>query len=132
MELTKKKAIEEHRKMWNWIADELLKPETQRKNLSVYDLKGIYCNEQDVIINNNCWCCEYDEQFENICKHCPLIWGTESEIEDYFCEGDIDETSKGLWLTADRLSEDGEYVGASELARQIANLPEKPDKESEE
>lgn len=130
MELTKEKAIEEHRKMWNWIANELLKPETQTHNLSVYDLKTKYCNKHGVNILHNCWCCEYDYQFaDDTCMNCPLIWGTESELEDYFCEGDMDKTIEGLWSIADEHSNHGEYEGASKLARQIANLLEK---ESEE
>lgn len=135
MELTKKKAIEEHRKMWNWIADELEKPETRNKKETVHDLKVRYRNANYLDLFEDCWCCEYDTQnidkqmYEHMrCKNCPLTWGTECDTDAYYCESGKDG---GLWWNANQLSRDGEYEGASKLARQIANLPEKPE-ESEE
>lgn len=129
MKLTKQKAIEEHRKMWNWIADELLNPETQKQNCNVHTLKQKYCKENDLELFEACWCCEYDTQFINErnsermrCKNCPLTWGTECETDNFYCERGEDG---GLWWNAHQLAINGEYEGASELARQIANLPEK-------
>lgn len=127
MELPKEKAIEEHRKMWNWIADELEKPETRQSKENVHDLKVRYCNANDLNLRNDCWCCEYDKQFSDYtCVHCPLLWGTECETDAYYCENDEDD---GSWWHSHQLAKDGEYEGASIVARQIANLPEK---ESEE
>ena len=37
MELTKKQAIEEHRKMWNWIADAIKNKEELTAVVSCYD-----------------------------------------------------------------------------------------------
>ena len=75
--ITKKQAIAEHRKMWQWIAEETLK----RKKI-VYKkeyMKEYFPNED---IRCNCFCCEYDKQKtnpeENIgCKFCPLDWGSD-------------------------------------------------------
>lgn len=130
MELTKEKAIEEHRKMWNWIADELEKPETRNQKETVHDLKVRYRNANDLNLRNDCWCCEYDDQFaDDPCMNCPLLWGTEDMADGYYCEYETHPNIDGLWWHANQLSSDGEYDGASIVARQVANLPEK---ESEE
>lgn len=125
MELTKEKAIEEHRKMWNWIADKLLEPETQEKQKNVHVLKRDYCRKNHLNILHACWCCEYDWQYVHIykrCSNCPLEWGTEDEWDGYYCEC-INES--GLWLIANNLAGNRKYKEASEIARQIANLSEK-------
>ena len=36
MELTREEAISEHRKMWNWIADEI---EKEKRDQDIFDLK---------------------------------------------------------------------------------------------
>ena len=123
MWLTKEQAIAKHRKMWNWIADQLENPEAQK---SVYDLKEEYCIRNNINILSHCFCCQYDsiEFFNDYnvkkCSNCPLKWGTENEYEDYYCEQE-----DGLWITANNLSKLNRFKEAAEVARQIANLPEK-------
>lgn len=126
MKLTKEKAIEEHRKMWNWIADELEKPEILITKETVHDLKVRYCNANNWNLRNGCFCCEYDEQFaDDRCMNCPILWGTEDMVDDYYCECNTHEDIDGLWWESNNLAKDGEYEGASVIARQIANLPER-------
>ena len=156
--LTKEQAITEHRKMWNWIADRLeeaekLKNDGNLKSPDLYDvykLKRKYVENYGSYILCSCFCCEYDKQQyctdddERMdCKYCPLLWGTENEMDSFFCEGGTDMSdfkrkyyivffttfeTMGLWGMANRLSGCNKYKEAAEIARQIANLPEKPDK----
>lgn len=130
IQLTKQKAIEEHRKMWNWIADELEKGACTGK-CSVTILKDKYCDMNGMSPTNECFCCAYDEQFRinhRNCEYCPIIW--DSEYQDYMCE-DIDVDTAGLWIQANCLSHRGEYTKAGLIARQIANLPERPNKQGD-
>ena len=53
-ELTREQAIAEHRKMWNWIADNL-----ESMKMSVYTLKQMYCNENEWNLLHNCFLCDY-------------------------------------------------------------------------
>lgn len=135
--LTKEEAIAHHRKMWNWIADRL---EEHHPGCNVYMYKEKYMEENfpNIDITNNCFCCHYAVQendgddFTNYCISCPLVWGTEANTNDFFCEQgnhDIIEAlslfNYGLWNYAQRLTENHCYDEAAKVARQIANLPER-------
>lgn len=139
MRLTKQQAVEEHRKMWNWIADQL---ETGQNIKDVASLKEKYCMSNDFHITHNCFCCEYNKRFNSIydCDYCPLIWGTESKVNDYYCELGLkayeyniknDDEEACLWIIADNYAESGEYKKAAEYARKIANLSERPNYEKD-
>lgn len=114
MGLTREQTITEHRKMWNWIADNL---ESMRMN--VCTLKQMYCNENEWNLLHNCFLCDYCNQN---CEECPLYWGEEVESMSCCCEPINDELYTS-WIKADRLSIQGDYKEAAELARKIANLP---------
>lgn len=159
MKFTKQQAIEKHRKMWNWIANQLDKAEELKNNgntlgtlYEVWLLKCKYTEKLEYNILHNCFCCEYDwrqsvKSEAKDCTYCPLCWGTENKAEDFFCEtgidiqslnekykidlegGDCKKETIGLWNLAEQLSENEMYKEAAEVARQIANLPEKEDKE---
>lgn len=139
MKLTKEQAIQEHRKMWNWIADRLENGDAYDiADLKEYYLEGSIYRKEDII--NNCFCCHYAE---GNCDNCPLKWGTEDKVTGYFCEDGIDvynffndrfgcipdkinsNFNSGLWYIAYELSQDGYYKEAAVTAREIANLPEK-------
>lgn len=122
MRLTKEKAIEEHRKMWNWIADQLENGVVEE----VYQLKRRYCKENGFDLMNDCFCCEYNHHFHN-CAHCPLIWGSEEFQRNTYCEPEFGESISISWWKANCHSRNEEYAEAAIIARQIANLPEKPD-----
>lgn len=136
MQLTKEVAIKEHRKMWNWIAEELenmADPETQDALMNVEELKEWYTASLNLNLHCDCFCCEYTvhntpDIYMN-CDKCPLVWGSENNAEDYFCESRViinDRTlQRGLWLSCNMLSKEGKYKEAAELAKIIAELPEK-------
>lgn len=113
MELTKKQAISEHRKMWNWIAEETLK---QKEIIFEGDyLEKFYPDEN---IFSNCFCCEY--AFQNVisCTNCPINWGNNAESracirsESPYCK----------WIIAGNKAD---WQQAAILAKEISELPEK-------
>lgn len=142
--LTKEQAIAEHRKMWNWIADQLENHDNPGCDIFTYKLKYMQENFPYYDVRNNCFCCHYAAQeqendgnfFTNYCIYCPLIWGTEDNTDEFFCEQgnrdipfeDIylfDEEEYGLWNYAQDLTKNHDYEEAAKIARQIANLPER-------
>ena len=132
LDLTKERAIKEHRKMWNWIADQL----ENGRSMTIGTLKEVYCDENEFDILNNCFCCEFDaKQSLYCCENCPILWGTENIVHDYYCETGMTDyktetyfgEETGLWMLAENLTLEHRYKEAAEIARQIANLPERQD-----
>lgn len=68
MELTREEAISEHRKMWNWIADEIEK----EKRDGIQWLKNKYCAQNNLELRSDCFCCEYTQRN---CSACPDSMG---------------------------------------------------------
>lgn len=117
MELTKSEAIANHRKMWNWIADETLKRKrTVRKwdYFRAHEISGLD------IPRHQCYCCEYTSNGVYLnCRNCPIVWGGEINTcmdRDNF---DDDKELYSLWC------DEPDYIKSAELARRIAELPER-------
>lgn len=113
MKLTREQAIAEHRKMWNWIADQI---ERKRKYLSISGLKDKYffMLEMKIIPVDRCFLCQYANE-TNVycpCDYCPVV-----VPEGIGCLG-------GLYYSVSRAETWQEQAA---LARQIANLPERTD-----
>ena len=89
--------------MWNWLAD------------NPGEGKGDYLIEFDpeAELDNNCYLCEYVKEQEQACESCPLEWPGES------CSWG------GLYPQWCNAMECENYTLAAEIARQIAELPEK-------
>ena len=112
MKLTKKQAVKEHRKMWNWIADET---ERQKRKVSKEDYFNAH-PEYEMRPLLDCFCCEYDDQHElRNCRYCPVLWNTENHR--CYWNG----TVFGSWGS----TESCEWNNAALYAREIANLPER-------
>ena len=131
MKLTKEQAIEEHRKMWNWIADQY----EEGCTADVYALKEEYMQKGELEghILHNCFCCEYATQSIEAegesrflkCSKCPVIWGTEMFDILFPCEH---YNSKYQLLKSESCKLDKLNVNSElcvRLAREIANLPER-------
>ena len=123
LDLTKEEAVRRHRKLWNKIA------ELCTGGFSVFEIKSMALNAlgyHDTFYypTNRCWACEYaiynaihlHRTNKGICCFCPLKWKTE------LCHDEGGEYD--MW---DRYMRDGNYEKAAEMARVIANLPEKED-----
>lgn len=111
MNLTFEETIENHRKMWNWIADE-----TEKRKIIVS--KEIYMKENNIkdIPVLHCYCCEYtiDTRHKtDSCKICPISWGNKHKKSA--CEDKKSPYYK--WV------ESHCWKSAAKYAREIANLP---------
>lgn len=144
---TKQDYIREHRKMWNWIMDNLddLLFNSHYEWLS--DAKSYYIDnvwQGETLIHNDCFCCEYASSIRTLldhyCYYCPLKW-YDNKSDSYFdvrylCESDNNNDSN--WYTANSLfadlsckpfshwnDEDNEkYNRLKELCKNIAELEE--------
>ena len=117
----KEEAIRRHRELWNKIA------ELCTGKFSVYEIKyvafeALGYDDPDEFPDSMCWACEYATYNairlhgtnKGICCFCPIKWKTEV---CYDKGGEYD-----MW---GRYMRDGNYEKAAEMARVIANLPEK-------
>lgn len=145
--LTREQAIEEHRKMWNWIADEIEKSEGSKSLRGLFYIKRKYLHQFEGTdfydIYYDCFLCEYCEytlypnnspsKYTDIkCddgKLCPLKWKNGCCITSeyaYFHNlfDKLLELNEPLSITLIRKKEKITHK-CVELARKIANLPEK-------
>ena len=110
MILTREEAIENHRKMWNWIADETEK----RKKIVFKEEYFIEHNLNSCFLD--CYCCHYTHINRSpSCETCPVEWGGETGI----C------TDKDSPYFRFSLTHYYDYKSAAKYAREIANLPER-------
>lgn len=108
--MTREEAIENHRKMWNWIADE-----TEKRKKKVSKVEYFMAHNLNRC-HLDCYCCQYVSinKFNN-CEACPVEW----------------EGETGLCLDTDSLyfrfssTHYYDYKSAAKYAREIANLPER-------
>ena len=121
--LTKEEAVRRHRELWNKIA------ELCTGKFRIYDIKcaafeALGYDDPIELPDSMCWACEYaiynalhlHRTNKGICYFCPIKWKTEV---CYDKGGEND-----MW---GRYMRDGNYEKAAEMARVIANLPEKED-----
>lgn len=105
MELTREQAIKEHRKMWRWLAEHPGKQKQDYLEFVEIDWRGM---------SSSCFLCEYVlgkyEKWE--CKHCPLDW------DERGCTNEDKSLYDEWWYEHDNRRR-------AELARQIAELPER-------
>lgn len=116
--IQRKRAIRNHRKMWHWLAENPTK-----NKLDYLEPLGDRQWPQD-----SCYLCDYairaakrDEvPYRFRCHYCPLDWGGRGCNRDH-------SLYEEWWLESHSL-EDGNCKKKSELALQIAELPEKVEK----
>ena len=104
MILTREQAVVNHRKMWNWIADETLKQKKRVEKKEYFNFFGIALEDTP---KKFCYCCEFADF---ICYRCPIDWSPKRDC--------CDDGLFAKWLHCK------DYKEASILARQIAELPE--------
>lgn len=132
-------AIENHRKMWNWIADAYESGVVSSVRLLKQEYLDMTGNEN---ILGDCFLCDYAGyssagcNYSYDCSKCLLDWGTpsNSSVTEGFCMDRLyfnDED--GLYgqligLTYLAYSKEEDFCKeASHIARKIANLPIRPD-----
>lgn len=129
MNLTKEQAVVEHRRMWNWIAQQYRMGEQH----NVEEMKRRYISgelgKSPDLIYSHCFCCEYSIQAikdsDGLCDNCPIKWP--SDVEEYFCiDAHVPDDGEGLYMEACSISVQlaCDVERLISLAEQIANLPE--------
>lgn len=128
--LTKKEAVRLHRILWNTIADILDKDGIPEDCIDASDLKRLafikmkerkeYEGPRPIMY---CFCCAYEPDLNSgICNDyhcydlCPIKWGYKS-------------CGHSEYTRFSELLENNEIECASDMARTIANLPERPDQD---
>lgn len=120
--LTKEQAIEEHRKMWNWIADQCIEQQRAVSKIDYFRAKGF---DEGL----NCFLCRYYDQIMimPMCKDtgCILKWprpaGADTCVYANPCVlSYYNNYLNYMYLV--RESKDKYYKEISEVARNIANL----------
>lgn len=124
MHLTKEQTIYLHRKLWNTIADKILELKCPVEKWEAF----LFLEWPKV--HADCWCCEYGRQQYSIdgirpCMHCPIKWNSrDNGCHSFGSPYDEWNTRMIMWAKRVKFSEE-EIKELSDLARQIANLPEK-------
>lgn len=134
MNLSREQTIIEHRKMWNWIAEETLKRKV-KVTKNDYFLEHPECKAPFFA---NCYCCDYAmEQFRqyksyyykdkkdkvSFCDFCPIKWGSKTKDKCIKYTSDIIGVfAKGIFAKYEYTNK---YKSAARLAKIIAELPEK-------
>lgn len=121
MELTKEEAIANHRKMWNWIADET---ERQKRVVLKIDYFFMHGFSRENTPASLCYCCEYDRPRSDSCKECPIDWGSDSSFVMCECRHHLGD-KQGFFAKWDIASRENKWKAAAKYARIIANLPER-------
>ena len=120
LNLSREETIKEHRKMWNWIADEIMRVRVLPTN--IHELKFSYFVKNriadDEIPYSECYCCDYT--YCDGCSLCPIDWKNTSG-KQRGCYN-IDSPYRKLVDLLKLRNVDRE--GLSSYAREIANLPE--------
>lgn len=106
-------AVANHRKMWNWIAEETLRRKHFVSKEDYFDSIGLDIDEWPIC---NCYCCEYAGVD---CSFCPLKWTTGKGDPCPVC---YNMGQFGRWKDAIKFND---WEEAEIVAKEIANLPER-------
>lgn len=126
--LTKEQAVKEHRKMWNWIADETEKRKQTMDKCDYAHKTGLDLMPGYELFQQNhlCFCCVYDKlndersniYFHHNCLHCPIDWQVKTKCDNYMCDEEESPLHRYNIAYPD-------YISTAKYARQIANLSER-------
>lgn len=133
--MTKNEAIENHRKLWTWLAEEnkrrINTNEKPANKPDYFDAQGIPPSERPA---HDCYVCQYaldsarqaspeypKEDLEwRKCEYCPLDWTNNGEFDDTDCES---EYNTGLFDEFWYAVKSEDATKCAETAETIANLP---------
>lgn len=115
-----KTAIEQHRKMWSWIAD---KTEEQRRVVRKSEFFEAHPEEPRPVYD--CYACDFVYEISLRdrsglkCRYCPFDWGSNSRTVRVNCES---WHSPYKHWDAQRMV-NGDWKEAAKYARMIAEIP---------
>lgn len=114
--MTRQECIENHRKMWNWIADEMEKKECPVDKNDYFNFMGIPVLERPMCECYACEACKMD------CDHCPFYWDNAKQC----FHDDTDFDGFRVHLHRYQLFKSPvDMKFAVQFARKIADLPER-------
>ena len=120
--MTEREALEKCIELWDWIAED---PENNKK-----------CDKASGMLNC-CPCCQYVyENFVRLnggnylygaCHHCPIDWGTQGDVVDFYCEAGLEPPfgHKGAFALFIVAESNKDWALASKHAKNIADLARK-------
>ena len=128
--LIRRKYLEMHRKLWNYIADEGAKKRRCISKEEAFKHFGWSYN-----IKSCCWACEYYvwkrrydcNRYHCCSEDCLIDWGKDKNgnrlaCGHHFLDVDCSETAYDNWRYCFVAND---WIGAYMMAREIANLPER-------
>ena len=130
--LIRRKYLEMHRKLWNWIADE-----TKRTRMCVYKFNAFVHFGWRVDINNFCWACKYTRWKEQYCskreeyvdgncsEYCLIDWGRDAATGLPLACANMDPITCSAYDNWSDAFKANNWENAAKYAREIANLPER-------
>lgn len=122
----RKDAIENHRKLWNYISEE-----TKKQQRCITKEEAFKHFGWPLTVHSYCWCCEYayfiyslqkDRKHHIHCVYCPIEWGDYEALEHH--KECTDKTDFNVWAYA---VERNNWLTAYKYAKRIAELPERKD-----
>ena len=114
-------AIEEHRKMWNAIADY---SEKCGRCLDKYEYLAFYCKDLLVMLTNGCFLCTYglhNRGNKNMCERCLLRWHNKPG-SDFLGGPSCCNFSDDLYTLLRLARDERDVLKYARYARIIANL----------
>lgn len=132
--MTHQDAIENHRKLWNWIAErnrQIAENGTGQEpvtNEKYFDEHGIPENKRPEL---NCYLCEHiiqktwELETTDVCDYCPLDWTDNGKVESEIC---TNRNKTGLHDLFSKAVLDKDASECARLAKRIADLPDRYEK----
>lgn len=114
--MTREEALAGHRRLWNEIAD-MIECGVKYEFAFTYKKEAFSRIGEKRFLENDCYLCEYVCKNEDImiCKrNCPVLW------EEQGCSSENSEYRLFYFAIHNY-----DYPAAAEMARKIANLPER-------
>lgn len=130
--LIRRKYLEMHRKLWNWIADE-----TEKTHKCIDKLEAFKHFGWSFCIDNFCWACKYTHWKEKYCsnrdeyvygdcnEYCLFDWGKSDETELPLACANHEPFEYSAYDYWSICYETLDWQHAAKYAREIANLPER-------
>lgn len=125
--MTKQEAVENHRKLWNWIAeqnrltDKNTDPVTKPLFFEEHDING-----RDIPVHY-CYACQYasnltDPDDPGKCDYCPIDWTDNGKLKHERC---INNEETGLYDQFSKAVNRHSMRRCAVIAKRIAELPER-------
>lgn len=118
--MTREEALAGHRRLWNEIAD-MIESGVRLFTADKYKENALFRIGETNEMEANCYCCHYTQ---GNCHVCPVVWNNEDENENIMCDG-YHENGNGEYADFKEFIYERDYPAAADMARKIANLPER-------